>query len=112
MDKLNILWTSDNENTALNMIHMYSTKAKEKGFFGDVTVIIWGGANDLIKKSPKVREGIIDMLSKGVDVKACLACAKNTGTVEIIGDLGVELDYMGAPLTEIIKDSNQYLITI
>ena len=112
MDKLNILWTSDNENTAINMIHMYTTTAKKNGFFEDITVIIWGGSNELIKKSPKVREAIVDMINKGINVKACLSCAKNMGTEKIIESLGVKLEYMGEPLTKIIKDNNEYLITI
>ncbi len=112
MDKLNILWTSDNENTAINMIHMYTTKAKNAGMFKEILVIIWGGANDLIKRSEKVRVAITDMLNQGIDVKACLSCATNIGTVDLLISLGVTLEYMGEPLTEIINDPNQYLLSI
>jgi len=112
MDKLNVLWTSDNADTAINMVAMYATNAKIKGFFNDVTVIIWGGANTLIRDNKEVQDAIKDMLKNGVEVKACLACAKNIGTVEILESLGVELDYMGAPLTKIVKDPNQYLLSV
>lgn len=38
MDKLNILWTTDNKETALNMVIMYATNSKIRVWWKNVNV--------------------------------------------------------------------------
>ena len=42
MEKLNILWTTDNKDTIYNMLFMYATNSKTHGWWPNVNVIIWG----------------------------------------------------------------------
>jgi len=112
MSSLTILWTSDNAHTAINMIAMYSTNALRKGWFKEATVIIWGGSNTLIKENELVQKTIKEMLDSGVVMKACKSCADKMGTTELLESFGVEVEYMGLPLSNILKDEGQYLLSV
>jgi hypothetical protein len=43
------------------------------------------------------------MLNGGVKVQACLACADSYGVTDQLRKLGIEVRYMGKPLTDLIK---------
>jgi hypothetical protein len=112
MSSLNILWTSDNAQTAINMIAMYSTNALRKGWFTEATVIIWGGSNTLIKENKLVQKTVVEMLASGVVVKACKSCADKMETTELLESLGVEVHYVGELLSNILKDDAQHLLSV
>jgi len=112
MSTLNILWTSDNAETAVNMIAMYSMNAIRKGWFTEATVIVWGGSNTLIKENEKIQKTIVEMIDSGVVVKACKSCADKMGTTGLLESLGVEVYYVGEPLSNILKDEGQYLLSV
>lgn len=109
--ELTILWTTDNANTAINFISMYSGFANKRKLFSKVNIIIWGGANELIKDNEEVHKEIKKMLKSGINVKACRACSDKMGTTKILEELGVEVDYLGEELTKRIKEK-QNLLTI
>ncbi|MBB3186357.1 DsrE family protein [Microbacter margulisiae] len=109
MEKLNILWTTNNKETFFNMVSMYATNAKKRGWWQDVNVIIWGSSSKLAGSDPEVQEKIKEMLAAGVTVEGCLACADNSGVTEELRKLGVELRYMGQPLTDYLKADEKIL---
>lgn len=109
-DKLNILWTTENKNTAKNMIAMYSKASIRVGWWKEVNIIIWGGSSKLIKDDVEMQELVKDMIAKGVHIEACLACAFQFDSVDILKELGVDVRMMGEPLTEYIK-SGEYILT-
>ena len=43
------------------------------------------------------------MFEVGIQVEACKACSDMYGVSESLSDLGVDVKYMGIPLTEYIK---------
>ena len=51
------------------------------------------------------------MLSAGVTVSACKACADQLGVTDALSELGIEVKYWGEPLTELLK-SGEKLLTI
>lgn len=111
MDKLNILWTTDNKDTIFNMITMYAINSKYNNWWEEVNVLIWGAATKIAGNDEKVQEAIRNMIKQGVHVEACKACADIYGVAEILEKAGVEVHYTGVALTRYIK-SDQYLITI
>ncbi len=111
MEKLNILWTTDNKDTIFNMLTMYALNSKIKNWWQDVRVIIWGASVKLIKNDTQVQTEILEMVKAGITVEACKDCADNFDATEILEKLGVTVKYMGLPLTELLKRGEQ-LITI
>jgi len=110
-NELFILWTSADETTFDKMINMYARNGIKNGWWEKITIIIWGGSTQLVKDSPIVQQGIRDLISQGVFLTACKACAERVGAAELLVDLGVEVRYWGEPLTELLKQ-NKKLLTI
>ena len=111
-DKLTILWTTDNEETALNMILMYTLKANQNKWWKECNLITWGPSNKLLCSSPEVQELIRDIMKEGVKVMACQRCAERYGLVEQISNMGIEVKLMGEPFTEYLQDEGYRVISV
>lgn len=111
MEKLNILWTNDNKETAHTMVFMYAINSKTRCWWDEVDVIIWGATAKLVAEDEEIQEKIKLAQHAGVNMLACLSCAAQYGVVDQLKSLGIEVKPMGEPLTEIIK-SGEKLITI
>ncbi len=109
--KLNILWVNDNPQTAHTMVFMYATNAKTQGWFDEVEIIIWGATAKLVAEDETIQERIKLAKQAGVVVKACISCTNMFGVTEKLKSLDLEVDGMGIPLTNILKE-NEKLLTI
>jgi hypothetical protein len=108
-DKLNILWTSQDKEVALKMVFMYAHNAKKQGWWKEVQLIIWGPSARLTATDKEVQDYIKRMQDAGVVVVACRACADQYGVSQALEGLGIEVKYMGQPLTEILKRSEKLM---
>lgn len=109
MDKLNILWTTTNKDTIFNMLSMYAINSMTNEWWKKVNVILWGASVKLASDDKQVQSEIIEMLHKGVNVEACKACCDNFGVSETLEKLGIEVKYMGQPLTNYLKNGEKVL---
>ena len=103
MDKLNILWLTDNRDTVFNMLTMYAINSLSKGWWKTVNVIIWGASAKLVAEDRQVQTEVLEMIRHGVTVEACRDCCENLGVCDELIRLGISVKYMGDPLTEYIK---------
>ena len=110
-NKLNILWANDNVLTAEHMVLMYAHNTMKKKLWDEITVIIWGATSKLVAEDTNIQKLIMEAQKIGVKFSACEACADKLGTKQALLDLGIEVKFWGAPLTEIIKNK-EYLITV
>ncbi len=110
MERLNILWTSNDKDTFKHMVSMYALNSLKNGWWEEVNIIIWGGSTRLASEDPEVQEGIKQLIKYGVSVEACKACADRMKTSSILTELGIEVKYM-SKLTGLIK-GDEKLITI
>jgi hypothetical protein len=110
-DKLNILWTTSEKETAKNMIAMYAGASLKNKWWSEVNVILWGASVKLIKEDVEMQEVVRNLVNSGVHVEACHACAGKYNAVDILKSLGAEVRYMGKSLTEYIKNGEK-IITI
>ncbi len=110
-NKLNILWTNDNELTSELMVMMYATNSLKKEFWKEVRVIIWGATSKLVAQNKHIQDLIKEAKEAGVEFSACEACATELGVKDIIINLGIEVKFWGEPLTKLIKEKEN-LITI
>jgi hypothetical protein len=111
MEKLNILWSTDNKDTVFHMLSMYAINSKKNNWWEEVNVIIWGASAKLVGEDTQVQTEVMEMIASGVNVEACKACSDNFRVSEKLIQLGVKVRYMGEALTEYLK-SNEKLITI
>ncbi len=110
-ESLFILWTNANPVTSEKMMCMYAHNSLLKGWWDEVTVIIWGETAEYAAKDKNIQERLKQMMTNGVKLSACKACADQLGVSSALEDLGVEVKYWGESLTGILKN-NQKLITI
>lgn len=110
-DHLYILWTTDNPVTAQKMVLMYAGNSLLKGWWENVTVILWGAADQLAATDPAIQSRMKELQEMGVHFTACKACAEGLGTADQLKSLGVEVRYWGESLTQLLK-SGVPLITI
>ncbi len=111
MDKLNILWTTDNKDTVLNMLVMFSTNSRINGWWQKVNLIIWGASAKLVGTDIQIQTEVLEMLNHGISIEACKACCDNLGVTDKLTELGVNVRYMGEALTGYIK-SGENILTI
>lgn len=110
-DHLYILWTNGDPITAEKMVFMYGVNSLLKGWWKEVTLIIWGMPAKLCAENTEIQEKIKKAQDAGVHLTACKACADQLGVTETLERMKVEVKYWGEPLTKILK-SGETLLTI
>ncbi len=108
-EKLVVVWTSGDPEVAENMVFMYTLNAKRRGWFEEVTLIVWGPSTELLSRDQVLQRQVEEMRSEGVQLEACLRCAENYGVVEKLQELGIEVKLMGMPLSEYLKEGHRVL---
>lgn len=109
MDKLNILWTTDNKDTIDNMLAMYTINSKANDWWTDINVIIWGASAKLIGTDKKYQILVKEMIDSGVNVEACKVCSDNLNASQKLLELGVDVKYMGEQLTKYLKNDEKVI---
>ena len=110
-DKLVVLWTSGDRDVALKMVFMYTLNAKLQDWWKDVVLIVWGHSAKLLSVDSELGNHVLEMIKAGVEVAACKACADSYGVSDILEKMGIEVKYMGQPLTRYLKDEQSRVVT-
>lgn len=100
---LKVIWTSGDKDVAMKMVHMYVYNAKVYEWWDDIELVIWGPSSKLLAEDQDLQDNIAAMLKKDIKVTACMACAKSYDVDEKLAGLGIDVKYMGIPLTEYLK---------
>ncbi len=109
MDKLNILWTTDNRDTVFNMLAMYAINSKKRNWWKHVNVIVWGPSTKLIANDTQIQTEVKEMLNAGVTIESCKDCCENFGVTRQLEELGITVRFMGEPLTKYLKGDEKVL---
>jgi len=104
-----ILWTSGEKDTALNMVFMYGLNAKRKGWWDEVTLLVWGASTKLLGTDAEIQERLATLQEAGVETIACKACAANLGFVEKLESLNVQVFFTGEYLSHRIQAGDTVL---
>jgi hypothetical protein len=109
--KLVVLWTTGDREVALSMVLMYTLNAKLRGWWEDVTLVIWGSSTRVLAWDRELQDHVRAIKDAGVTLLACRWCAEMFEIAEDLEELGIELKYIGEPFTELLK-SDARLIAI
>jgi hypothetical protein len=109
MDKIHVLWTTDNKITALNMLALYVLNAKNRDWWKEINVIIWGASAKLVASDTQIQTEVLEMINAGISVEACRDCSDACGVTNELERLGVRVRFMGQSLTDYIKSSEPIL---
>jgi hypothetical protein len=108
-NSLVVLWTSGDKEVATKMVFMYTLNAKKKKWWDAVTLIVWGPSSKLLSEDADLQKVIAEMKVEGIKLEACKACADQYGVSSSLENLGIEVKYMGVPLTEYIMKGEHIL---
>ena len=102
-DRLAVVWTSGDRDVALKMVFMYVYNGMRNDWWDEIALIVWGPSSKLLSEDVELQEQLALMQEAGVEVVACRACAEQYGVAEKLEELGIEVVYMGQPLTAMLK---------
>jgi len=109
-DKLVILWTTAEKDVFTKVAYMYGINSKKYDWWKDVTLIIWGPSSKLLAEDKELQENIQAMKEEGVTLTACKWCSDEYGVSETLEKMGIDVKYMGKPLTEFIKENRHVMV--
>jgi hypothetical protein len=90
---------------------MYTVNAMKFGWWEEVTLIVWGATAQLVSENADIQQLIRQAQEAGVTVTACKACADQLGVTEDLEALGIDVQYLGIALTNLLK-SDEALLTV
>lgn len=112
-DELVVIWTSGDREVALKMAFMYTLNSKRfKWGWKNVTLVVWGPSSKLLVADKELQERLSKMKDAGVNLLACKKCSDLYGVSGDLRRLGIEVKYMGKPLTDYLRDNNYRVITV
>jgi hypothetical protein len=111
VDKLAVLWTSGDPYVAHKVCFMYTHNAKKHNWFDRVQLIVWGPSAKLLAEDASLQDTVKQMITDGVELKACKACADSYGVSDDLAALGIDVKYMGKPLTGYLKSPDWATLT-
>ena len=109
MKKLNVLWTTGEKDVAIRMVFIYLMDAKSMGWWDQITLIIWGPSARLVAEDRLVQRELDYLVQSGIEVIACLGCTEAYGITEKIRSLGIPVQIMGEPLTQILQSNDKFI---
>ena len=107
--ELLVNWTTDNIDTAMNMVLLYTYNAKKMGWIDDITLLVWGASQKLVASNTEVQKQMKMMEEAGVKVIACKHCAEQSGVVDELKSCGIEVFYTGKVLTTWLLEKKPFL---
>lgn len=107
--ELLINWTTDNIDTVLNMVLLYTYNSKKQKWFDETTLLIWGASQKLVATNKEVQKQIEEIQKIGIRVIACKKCAKNKGIYEDLLSCNIETFYTGEILSKWLLENKPFL---
>jgi hypothetical protein len=102
-DTLVVVWSANDPDVAMNMVFMYCKNALLEDWWKTVRLVVWGPSAKLLSEDTALQAELAELASAGVELLACKACADRYGVSDRLTALGVDVIYMGAPLTHYLK---------
>ena len=101
--RLLVVWTTGDREVALKTVLLYTVNAKKMKWFDDVTLLVWGPSARLLAHDAELQEQIGKCREIGINLTACKACSDSYGVSKTLGGLGVTVQYIGQPLSRMLK---------
>jgi len=109
--KLCVIWSSTDPDVARGMVFMYAHNSKRLGWWSEVKLVVWGPSAPLMAEDKGLQSYIEPMKQDGLILQACRACADMHGVTGALEALGIDVIYMGEPLTEMLKSDEWAVLT-
>ena len=112
MNKLLIVWKSENDIDIYNFITPFAVNSVKQKWFDHVEILIWGASTHKILTDDNAKDKVKLIVDAGVTAYACKYCADQVGASELLESLGVTVVYTGVYLSDKLKDPEYEVLTI
>ncbi len=107
--ELLIHWTTDNFDTSLHMVLLYAHNTKKNKLWDEITVLVWGASQKLVKENEQIADEVKKLHSLNVKVIACEHCAAEMNTTDALASCDIDMFKTGKFLTDWIQSGKAYL---
>ncbi len=108
-NKITLLWSSGDKEVFTKLVFPYCYNSMANNWWNEVTLIVWGPSEKLTAEDEEIQNNIKQLLDSNVNITSCKWCSDKYGVSEILADLGIDVKYMGEPLTEILHSNTKVL---
>jgi hypothetical protein len=99
-----MIWVSRDREAALNMAFMYAKNSLLKGWWPRVRLVVWGPSAELLVEDKELQAELKELAKAGVELQACKACADRFGVSGKLEALGLEVIYVGQPVSKCLQE--------
>lgn len=111
MNKLLILWTTEEVEVAKKMVLLYGSVILPRGYWDEAHLMIWGPSVRALAKNEELQTMLKSVQESGVETSACVVCSDEYGVSGKLEALGVKTMHTGEFLTEALQ-SDWKVITL
>ncbi len=101
-DKILVIISSSDPAKALTGV-AYATNSLKNGWLEDVKLMIFGPAEQLALTNSALQQALQGYMALDDSVLACKFVADQASASEGLANLGLNVDYVGVPIAELIK---------
>jgi len=101
-DKVLVIISSSDPGKALTGV-VYATNTLKNNWLADVKLMVFGPAEQLVLTNVALQQALHAYMALDNNVLACKFIADNASASEGLAGLGLNVDYVGAPIAKFIK---------
>lgn len=109
MNKVTILWTTEEKEVAMKVVLPYVFHGKANGWWDEISLVIWGPSVRLVATDPEVAAMVRDILDSPIRVIACKLCTDKYDVTDFYLNLGIGMEYVGAGFSSTIQSGEKVL---
>lgn len=102
-DRLTVILASGDPRV-LEMGLMYARNTLKQGWMEETKLFLFGPSETQVATDPKLQEMIRTLIDEGMVPVACRFCSDKYSVSELLHELGCEVEYVGEPISQAIRD--------
>ena len=102
-DRLAVILTNGSAKV-LEMGLVYARNVVQHGWMADTKLFLFGPSEVTIATDPDLQRLVREIIAEGTIPRACKWCSDKYGVSEKLSELGCIVGYIGAPVSEAIRD--------
>ncbi len=104
MQKLLIVWSTEEIEVAKKMVLLYGSVILERGYWDAAHLMVWGPSARALAQNSELQQMLKTVQESGVETSVCVVCSDDYGVSETLAALGVKPIHTGELLTEALQN--------
>lgn len=104
MNKLLIVWSTEEVEVAKKMVLLYGSVILPRGYWDTAHLMVWGPSARVLAENADLQQMLKTVQQSGVETSVCVVCSDEYGVSDTLASLGVKPIHTGELLTEALQD--------